>query len=456
MTYCLFIDEKGPQSKTRFQNKMTSRIDNDPSRKIKMADDKMFTYFAIGFLIEKERLQDFENDFEKIEEYYRSCFFKNKNTSAELKGAKILKKKTLKGFTGLTTNIAKFYNELFELVHKYDGKLCVLTESKIENIIEDVFNNTVFDKGVNHFIRKLNGPDALKNSVKISAIYSLTKSFADEPSGNFVNVLNSDSFSIDEAFTAMANDLQDRIKDFSQEMNDPSSKDDPQRVSGQIEAYKQLIDILENSIHQQSTLSEILLSDNIGNFDWKKIIKQLCSFLIENKISFDNILLYLDEGIKKETFDSMHLQGIYENINSKNCPGIRICDFMVTLIGSIATYLSKDTRYNTQNSLERTLIPSEYFQFTNRNRQFENGQNHFELIRSLNSNLNKDLKYYGNIFNDDLLIFQCYVNVLSEFKTFNDLTNKYTEKDLQNMTCAEFVRLANEQFHNFGYNNYEN
>lgn len=454
MTYYLFIDEKGPQNKMKVQDKLTSSLDNNPGHKFKLSDDIMTTYFAAGLLIEKTKFRNFEKDFLEIENQYRSKFLKSSNTESELKGAKILKKKTTNGFASLTTDIVMFYNQLFTLIKKHGAKLCILTESKVENIVENILNNLNVKKAFCEYMNEKDSnwykdSDIIIRQRKIDKgrkiiIYSLAKYLINEPSPHVIKILNSGSFTIKEILTAIMIDLNNIIDNFNNKERDPNAKGDNQRGSNQKQNYEEMIEILENIIHQKN-LKSITLDDSIGNFNWKKIIAQLCNFFSDSNINSNDVLIYLDEGIKKTDFEKINLKGIHEGINSKNCPGVRICDLIVTLVGSIASKLSQVLRYNPESPLERTLIPQKWFQFSNKNIKFANGENHFKLIRNLNSKLNKDISYQMDIFNDDLQCFIAYTNFLSYFKSYTELTT-YIEQILNDSILRLYIDQQNSIF----------
>lgn len=405
MTYCLYIDEKGPQQTLRIQNKIKSNLDNDPKHKVRSANDFMMTYFAAGLLIDEKEKVDFEKKFNKIERDFKGRRY---NKQAELKGSKILKGKTDKGFAGLTVNIVDFYNKVFSLIKEHHAKICVLSESKFENIIENILDESEFENIIENL-----------QVSREAVIYSLTKFLADEPALTTVKLLESDSFTTKEAVDTIIKGLKNVIDNFEKAKRNPNAKGDKKRGDREIDNYKELIKILREFKYTIVRKNTKLLRKNVGQFNWEKIESQLMDFLKDNDVNSIDVKLYLDQGIDKTNFNNIQLKEIEESIDSKNCEEIRACDFITTLVGSIASKLSAETLYNPNKPLERRLIPQEWYDFSNNNKEFEDGEKHFQLITILNKNIN----YYHTIFSDDITIFQSFVEKLSEFSSYEELRN---------------------------------
>ena len=379
------MDEKGPQNSFKVSKPF------DKVKKLSYGDDNMHMYVANAIMFDdiyKERLY---GEYSFLEKQYAE----NRQGGGELKASKILKGKRFRyGIASLKKNDFKFYDQLFDLLHKYKVENLSFSISKAALIVDSRLNNWILS------ISEATGTSAL------SLKYILTKYVEIECSEEVLSELLDKSVKLSDVLESIKKDLGNII-----EKNLSNA-----RMEKQLSAYQQLQMLISMTNYEYVGDLEPAIE---AVFNWKKVIFPMDLWLLEREglEKHPQISLYLDEGIPKEPFTRLGFGKIIEDNDSSSTIGLRISDMLVVFIGKYLSQLSADIRYDMENPDKPKHLPSEWFYLS---------EEQFKLVRKAHDYvLGGGMYSYGlDTFFDDGVLFERYLGYINNYKNYGEYSNE--------------------------------
>lgn len=410
----LFMDEKGPQNSFKISSPFNK------INKISYANDNMHSYVANVIQIDESDYMQIEREYKKIVEEYLSNRPQLKvsleTTGKELKGLDMLKSNFEYGIASMKKNEVKFYMNLLELLLKNNvenllfmiSKMSIITSSRLISFLYFLDSNTDFSPFLAKYV--------ITKYAEVEASEEVIKALLDKslPIKNILELIRSDMLAISEKNSKNA------------------------RMSGQINIYMQFVEAIDRVLDCKIELVE---PDLPLSFDWDKVKWAFDLWISERRFkeTTDQWLLFLDEGIPQDIFDSLNFDKIEANCNSKDYVGLQITDMIVVLIGKLISQLNSTTKYDFEKPDQRVLVDRGYFDLSEE--QFDFVKKLYQFI------LAREGKYHfiNDAYFDDSVLLQTYIGYIDSYESFENY-NKVEETQHQELHMQYFIKISEMKF----------
>lgn len=410
----LFMDEKGPQNSFKISSPFNK------INKISYANDNMHSYVANVIQIDESDYMQIEREYKKIVEEYLSNRPQLKvsleTTGKELKGLDMLKSNFEYGIASMKKNEVKFYMNLLELLLKNNvenllfmiSKMSIITSSRLISFLYFLDSNTDFSPFLAKYV--------ITKYAEVEASEEVIKALLDKslPIKNILELIRSDMLAISEKNSKNA------------------------RMSRQINIYMQFVEAIDRVLDCKIELVE---PDLPLSFDWDKVKWAFDLWISERRFkeTTDQWLLFLDEGIPQDIFDSLNFDKIEANCNSKDYVGLQITDMIVVLIGKLISQLNSTTKYDFEKPDQRVLVDRGYFDLSEE--QFDFVKKLYQFI------LAREGKYHfiNDAYFDDSVLLQTYIGYIDSYESFENY-NKVEETQHQELHMQYFIKISEMKF----------
>lgn len=410
----LFMDEKGPQNSFKISNPFNK------INKISYANDNMHSYVANVIQIDESDYMQIDREYKKIVEEYLSnrpqLKISLETTGKELKGLDVLKSNFEYGIASMKKNEVKFYMNLLELLLKNNvgnllfmiSKMSVITSSRLISFLYFLDANTDFSPFLAKYV--------ITKYAEVEASEEVIKALLDKslPIKNILELIRSDMLAISEKNSKNA------------------------RMSRQINIYMQFIEAIDRVLDCKIELVE---PDLPLSFDWNKVKWAFDLWMTERRFkeTTNQWLLFLDEGIPQDIFDSLNFDKIEANCNSKDYVGLQITDMIVVLIGKLISQLNSTTKYDFEKPDQRVLVDRGYFDLSEE--QFDFVKKLYQFI------LAREGKYHfiNDAYFDDSVLLQTYIGYIDSYENFENY-NKVEETQHQELHMQYFIKISEMKF----------
>lgn len=410
----LFMDEKGPQNSFKISSPFNK------INKISYANDNMHSYVANVIQIDESDYMQIEREYNKIVEEYLSNRPQLKvsleTIGKELKGLDMLKSNFEYGIASMKKNEVKFYMNLLELLLKNNvenllfmiSKMSIITSSRLISFLYFLDSNTDFSPFLAKYV--------ITKYAEVEASEEVIKALLDKslPIKNILELIRSDMLAISEKNSKNA------------------------RMSGQINIYMQFVEAIDRVLDCKIELVE---PDLPLSFDWDKVKWAFDLWISERRFkeTTDQWLLFLDEGIPQDIFDSLNFDKIEANCNSKDYVGLQITDMIVVLIGKLISQLNSTTKYDFEKPDQRVLVDRGYFDLSEE--QFDFVKKLYQFI------LAREGKYHfiNDAYFDDSVLLQTYIGYIDSYESFENY-NKVEETQHQELHMQYFIKISEMKF----------
>lgn len=410
----LFMDEKGPQNSFKISSPFNK------INKISYANDNMHSYVANVIQIDESDYMQIEREYKKIVEEYLSNRPQLKvsleTTGKELKGLDMLKSNFEYGIASMKKNEVKFYMNLLELLLKNNvenllfmiSKMSIITSSRLISFLYFLDSNTDFSPFLAKYV--------ITKYAEVEASEEVIKALLDKslPIKNILELIRSDMLAISEKNSKNA------------------------RMSRQINIYMQFVEAIDRVLDCKIELVE---PDLPLSFDWDKVKWAFDLWISERRFkeTTDQWLLFLDEGIPQDIFDSLNFDKIEANCNSKDYVGLQITDMIVVLIGKLISQLNSTTKYDFEKPDQRILVDRGYFDLSEE--QFDFVKKLYQFI------LAREGKYHfiNDAYFDDSVLLQTYIGYIDSYESFENY-NKVEETQHQELHMQYFIKISEMKF----------
>lgn len=322
-----------------------------------------------------EHYQQFENKYEE------------RKIKGELKSLTMKRKDFQFGFGSLTKNNIEFYSDFLDIFNT-DIQLYFSVFSKLEYLIIQLLQNSSNDVKINFF----------------HTVYSVTKLInVYRPN----EVLKSMDKSPDKFLSCIQAFLKKRWK-----------------------VNQQNITLKER---ENNAISEILMILNnletIKEFNWKYENIFIGYKKLLDEMNITNLNLTIDKEGNGQTINSARdilVSGVgicnINEMDSKECVGLRFADMFVGFISKMMQSLHKSLNKNPNNEVNKIILDNKWFNINER--QFKMYQKFYKILLVDNSYW---FKSYASIYADDLIALFTLLKYFTNFPCFEDY-KKITEK----------------------------
>lgn len=322
-----------------------------------------------------ERYQQFEDKYEE------------RKIKGELKSITMKRKDFRFGFGSLTKNNIEFYSDFLDVITT-DIKLYFSVFSKLEYLIIQLLQNYSNDEKINFY----------------HTVYSVTKLInVYRPN----EVLKSMGESPEKFLSYIRNFLKKRWKVNQRNITLKERENN---------AILEILMILNNL-------------ETIKEFNWQYTNIFIGYKQLLDEMNITNLNLILDKEGSGQTINSARHILVSDigicNINemdSKECVGLRFADMFVGFISKMMQSLHKSLNKNPNDEVDKIILDNKWFNITEQ--QFKMYQKFYKILLIDN---NYWFKTYASIYADDLIALTVLLKYFMSFSSFEDY-NKVTEK----------------------------
>lgn len=394
--FSMYIDEKGPQETFKVSEPFNWR------EKIAFGTDAMHGYVGNIICISNEDKKNIENEYLMLE---NSLLSQMQNPKKELKGKLLLKGRFKYGVVSMRPRDVKFYIDLLNLLLKYNTSNLTFSVNKMSVIVDSILLEWIY---------MVEEKNLFPNSYLLK--YIITKYLDVEASEKVIKSLIEDK------------NPKNVLCEIQKHMNELIVENEKnERMGDQIGTYKLIVELIDKTKNMVTYKSK-----SIG-FDWDKVAFALDLWLTERRavhgIESETFNMYLDEGIRKEYFESLNLGSIHEGCKSDEVIGLRITDLLVVLIGNYIKMLRMDNIHDPKDMTKVKRVSEKWFDLS---------EQHFELIKLL-----KQFVFPGDMYSfvldtyfDNELNFEAFVEYIDSFDSFDQY-----KKVINSVHVLEFFEI---------------
>lgn len=381
------------------------KISKNKKLNIKSNDNMSDTYIYTLIGVKSSYLKDFEKQYLKFEEKYKS-FFEIDDTE-ELKGTTIKKKNFKSGLASLNPNSIKFYSDYFDLLIKFNIISYLYSQSKIEYLVTKAIGNDL---------------SKIPNHINMRAfIYSITKFIY-----QYDDLKLAEKFLLKDSISSeyMIKEIKNGIKLILNKTENIDKKY-LERI-----ALNELLNLF-NIFKFNSSLDEEIHWDYDNIFlGFNIMIRELNLNVTEIKIDKESSVL--DAAIKNTKFKNIN------DYDSKDVIGIRCADIFSNFFGRLAHSIEFELKEDNSNNIssEKKYISKGWFDLN------ENQFMLFKKLIQISNFKNLYCNYFG-IYFDYIMIIFIYIEYINQFESFDDYMRF---KDVHYKEGNDYILLTLNEF----------